>query len=68
MRDVRHYVLTIGREENGQPVRETRPLPSGRAAIVALDLLEKLSPEQLQDQINDLLAEQDRRRNGWRTP
>jgi len=69
VRDVRHYVLTVGRDEDRSPVRELRPLTGGVSAIVALGWYEELDSSQLHEIINDLLAEQDRRRNGWlKTP
>lgn len=64
MREVKHYVLTVGRDD-GQPVRELRPLPGGTAALVALQLYERVEDEPLKEMITDLLAERDRRRNGW---
>jgi hypothetical protein len=67
VRDVRHYVLTVGRDEDRAPVRELRPLTGGVSAIVALGWYEQLNPTQLNEIINDLLAEQDTRRNGWRS-
>lgn len=60
-RDVRHYILTVGRAADGTAVRELRPIQSGTGTLLALGKFEAIKPLPLAQLILDLQTEQDRR-------
>lgn len=61
-RDVRHYILTVGRDRKGAPVRETHELTRGTPTLLAFQEYEAIPTKQLNHIINDLVAERDRRK------
>lgn len=63
-RDVRHGILTTGRDKQGRPVREYRELTRGTPALLAFQDYEHIPRRQLDLIVNDLIAEQQRRDGG----
>jgi hypothetical protein len=60
-RDVRHYILTVGRDRKGAPIRETRELTRGTPTLLAFQDYAAIPDRHLNYIINDLLAERERR-------
>lgn len=55
-RNVRHYLVTVGRGLKNEPVREWTPLTRGTPVLLALQQYEAIPPRQLDMIINDLTA------------
>lgn len=60
-RDVRHYILTVGRNRTGQPVREMHRLTRGTPALLAFQDYKHIKDDDLELIIRDLVSEQERR-------